>query len=402
MCHRLIRALAAALALGLLVPLGAEAAAPPSQPSKGPGSPLDPTGEVVKRAVGRASSVTFAYHLASEPKEPRTVVVFLHAWGAVNPLVYGGWIEHLARRGHLVLFPSFQTVGRTRPVDAPARAAELIKNALAALASDPQAKPDPSRLIYLGHTAGGPLGMNLAANAKALGLPAPKLVYMAMPGGAAKDEKSRGLQLGDLSAIPPETAIVAIVGDREFQAAERTARRIFREAAQVPANRKLFIRAFSDDHGFPALSATLASPASPKEGYDRAAIKVEPDPPPDPKARRAPQPRWSADMVLTGEQTVLVNQLPRNATDAMDWMAYWRTFDIVAAAALAGTDMETVRAEPGFVEMGRWADGWPVRRLSAEIPKTAEAAAPSAAPQAVSPIQSKQPVLRRQSKRPKR
>lgn len=400
MNHSVLRALAAGVALSASLATGALGAAPPSQPKSGPGSFVDSTGEVVRRAVGRASNTTYVFHMASAPAEPRSVVVLLHAWGAVNPAIYGAWIEQLARGGHLVLFPAFQQLGKTRPMEATETTAVLIKAALAELATDPQAKPDPGKLLYVGHSAGSAIAMNLAASARDLGLPVPKLVYAIMPGGIASDERARGIMLADLSKVDADTTIATIVGDREFQAADRASRRILRETSAVPISRKLFMRAASDDHGFPALSATLASPASPNEGYDSSAIKVQPDPPVDPKLARQNRPRWAPDMVLTGEQTVLVGQLQRGTTDTLDYLAYWKTFDMLAAATLSGGDMAGLRADPAFLDMGRWTDGWPVRRLTAEIPKApAEAStatvnhSASRADQVV--IQSKQPVIRK-------
>lgn len=402
MRSRAVQTLFAALALGAVVSGAAGAATPPAQPKTGPGSLGDPTTEVVKRAVGRTGAATYVYHLAAAPAERRTVVVLLHAWGAVNPVVYGGWIDHLARRGYLVLYPGFQTVGRTRPVEATELAATLVRDALAALADDPQARPDPSRLLYIGHSAGTAIGLNLAATAKDRGLAAPRLIFGVMPGGIASDEKSRGIQLANLADIDPSTLVVTMIGDKEFQAADRASRRILRETANVPASRKLFMRSASDDHGFPALTATLSSPGSAKEAYDSAAIKLAPEPPPDPKAPRTARPKWAADMVLTGEQTVLLNQLQRNGTDTLDYLAYWRTFDMLAAAALGGSDLAALRSDPALTDMGRWTDSWPVRRLSAETPKGSEAATTSAPPVKAAgpaPIQSKQPVTRRRETR---
>lgn len=403
MRRRAVQTLCAILALGAVAWGGAEAASPPGQPKTGPGSLGDPTTEVVKRAIGRTGAATYVYHLAAAPAEPRTVVVLLHAWGAVNPALYGGWIDQLARQGYLVLYPGFQTVGKTRPMDATEQAGTLVRDALAALASDPQARPDPSRLLYIGHSAGSAIGLNLAATAKDRGLASPRLVFAVMPGGIASDEKSRGIQLANLAEIDSSTLIATIVGDKEFQAADRASRRILREAANVPVNRKLFMRSASDDHGFPALTATLSSPGSAKEGYDSTAIKLAPEPPPDPKAPRVARPKWAADMVLTGEQTVLLNQLQRNVTDTLDYLAYWRTFDLLAAAALNGNDLAGLRSDPSFTDMGRWSDSWPVRRLAAETPKAAEAAStsPTIAPVKAAgpaPIQSKQPVVRRRAR----
>jgi hypothetical protein len=67
--------------------------------------------------------------------------------------------------------------------------------------------------------------MYMAGAAAKEGLPVPKLVFAVMPGGIASDEKSRGVQMGDLSKVDPSVSIVTIVGDREFQASDRLSRR---------------------------------------------------------------------------------------------------------------------------------------------------------------------------------
>jgi hypothetical protein len=350
--------------------IGAEvrAATPPKQPESGPGGANYETAQVVKRVVGQASAATYVFHPGADAAQPRPVVVLLHAWGAANPQFYGGWIEHLARKGNLVLFPRFQEVNRTRPADATALASRLVKDALQALVDDPQARPDPQRLSYIGHLAGAAVALNLASDATGDGLPDPKLVFALMPGGIASDPKARGIPLEDLSGIGAETLLIAMSGDRDYLPTDRAGRRILKETTAVPAARKLFMRAGSDDHGFPALSATLASPASPKADYDAAAIKLPPDPPRDPK-QKPPAWRWSADMALTGEQTVLTGQMGTNVTDALDYYAYWKTFDFAQAAASDGKDAAALRRDPKFTEMGSWSDGWPVRRLSADMPK---------------------------------
>src|SRR4051812_20013949 len=150
-----IARLAAYLALGLVLSGPTVfAATPPAQPKSGPGGAENPGAEIVKRVVGTQSAYTYAYYAAGQPEQPRPVVVFLHGWGATNPMIYGGWIDHLARRGYLVLFPAFQEIGRTRPVDATPRAVARVKAALAALGSDPQARPDRSSVAVIGHSAG--------------------------------------------------------------------------------------------------------------------------------------------------------------------------------------------------------------------------------------------------------
>ncbi len=98
---------------------GVGAATPPAQPKEGPGGQAYAAASVVKRAPrpGRRGHARLLRQ-RGRPGRGRPVAVLLHAWGAVNPQAYGSWIEHLARSGYLVLFPRFQEVGRTRPVDA--------------------------------------------------------------------------------------------------------------------------------------------------------------------------------------------------------------------------------------------------------------------------------------------
>lgn len=354
---------------------GAFAATPPAQPGKGPGGADYVATEVVKRAVGRASAATYVFHAAGTPAEPRPVVVFVHGWGATNPQAYGGWINHLARKGYLVLFPRFQEVNRTRPADATTTAVALLKEAFAALANDEQARPDLGKVAFVGHLAGAAIAVNLAAIAKSEGLPTPDLVYALMPGGIASDAKSRGVVLANLADIDPSTMIITVIGDRDAAASDRASKRILREAENVPANKKLFVRALSDDHGFPTLAATLSSPGAANPAFDAAQIKLPPDPPRDSKAPRDRGFRWSADMALTGEQTVLANQLNAAGTDTLDYLAYWKTFDMALEAAFSGKDAQALRDQASFVDMGRWSDGWPVRRLATETPRSEPAAA---------------------------
>jgi hypothetical protein len=229
----------------------------------------------------------------------------------------------------------------------------------------------------VGHSAGAAVAANIAALAKAEGLPVPKLVLALMPGGVATDAKSRGIVLADLGQIDPATLFITMSPDRDHLPADRTGRRLLKEAANVPLERKLFMRALSDGHGYPAFSATLASPGSFNEGYDGAKITVAPDPKGDPKAESLRRQKWSADMVLTGEQTVLVQQLANNATDPLDWFGYWKTIELTAGAAFAGKDGQALRNDPALTDMGRWSDGWPVKRLVAEAPRPESAPAPA-------------------------
>lgn len=387
-----LKALRGPVAAGLFGSLAAitaaQAAAPPVQPAEGPGGIGDRKATVVKRMLGRASSATFAFHASGPaPAAGRPVAVLLHGWGAVNPQSYGAWIDHLARQGWLVLFPRFQDANRTRPADAPAIAEGLVKAALADLAGDSEGKPDLGRVALIGHLAGAPLAMDMAADAKARGLPVPKLIFAVAPGGIASGPKSRGIALTDLSGIDASTLLVTMVGDKDTRAADMAAKRLLREASAVPQERKLFVRALSDDHGFPALTATLAAPAGVDSAFDGGAIK----PPPEPKDAPKPPPfRWSADMALSGEQQTLVSQINIARSDALDYLGFWKTFDLAATTAFSGADATVLKNNPRLADMERWSDGWPVKRLVVETPRPA-----SATPAATPAARTNAPVARR-------
>jgi acetyl esterase/lipase len=378
------RPLAAAAIITLAGLVSAQAAAPPPQPADGPGGVGDRKMTITKRLLGRGTATSFAFYAAgAAPEAGRPVAIILHGWGVVNPQSYGAWIDHLARQGWLVLFPRFQEVNRTRPADAPGVAETLVKAALADLAADGEAKPDLGRVAMIGHLAGAPLAMDLAADAKTHGLPAPKLIFAVTPGGIASGPKSRGIALGDLSAVDPATLIVTMVGDKDTRAADAAAKRLLREASAVPLERKLFVRALSDDHGFPALTATLAAPAGLDTAYDGGAIKPGAEPKDTAKDAAKPPPfRWSADMALTGEQQTLVSQVNLARVDALDYLGFWKTFDLAAAAAFAGSDAAALKNNPRLADMERWSDGWPVKRLAVETPRPAPAVQAGAPPAA--------------------
>ena len=85
-------------------------------------------------------------------------------------------------------------------------------------------------------------------------------------------------------------------------------------------------------------------------------------------------------MALTGEQTTLVAQLQRSQIDTLDYLAFWRTFDLAMDAAFSGKNAQALRNDAKLVDMERWSDGWPVKRLAAEEPRLEPVASSKAEP----------------------
>ena len=69
------------------------------------------------------------------------MVVFNHGWFAVNPGVYGAWIEHLVRSGRIVISPRYQRDWSTPPADFLPNALAAVRDALDVLATVAGARP---------------------------------------------------------------------------------------------------------------------------------------------------------------------------------------------------------------------------------------------------------------------
>jgi acetyl esterase/lipase len=91
--------------------------------------------------------------------EPLPLVIFVHGSGAVDAAAYLAWIEHLVRRGAVVLFPLYQntTLGeggyrQTLQDD--------VRGGLESLERE-RVPVDLSRVAVVGHSLGEPAGTGL-------------------------------------------------------------------------------------------------------------------------------------------------------------------------------------------------------------------------------------------------
>lgn len=263
-----------------------------------------------------------------EPDEPTPdrapVVVFQHGWFAVNPGVYGAWIEHLVQQGRIVIFPRYQNDVATKPIEFLANALEAVRDAFDVLETSPRhVRPDRSRFALIGHSAGGNLSAQMAAVAAENGLPVPKAVIAVLPG----EVKAMPNQ-PSLAKIPATTLLVVAVGEDDLLVGDLRARQIFNEASAIPPARKKYILYRTDLHGTPRLIADHLAPTGFAQALD------------------------TGHGVLAGLQT---NQAEVNA---LDRAGFWRVADITMEAAFLGLtlDQATARGEL-FRHLGYWSDG---------------------------------------------
>lgn len=347
---------AAAFALPLLALAGPARAAPapPRQPPDGPGGArtLYPAADRHDLGSGAEAAAVFTPQgAASAP-----VVVFLHAWGATDPLLYGAWIEHICRRGRIVICPAYQDSLTTPAVRFARNAAAATRDAMARLQAGAfGVRPESEHGAYLGHAMGGALAARLACDAAAAGagLPRPLAVMCVEPAvGPGPDAvpAAARLILGDLSRMPQGTLLVTVTGDRDTQAGDTDARRIWLGSVHVKDEDKAYVVLHSDDRGAPALVADHAAPLAPAPGATLGLL-----------GRHAKGPVWRvADRARDAV----------GALDALDWYGAWKLFDGLTDAAFYGFNRGyALGGGPDQTFMGLWSDGVPVRRLSVLTPE---------------------------------
>ncbi|MBN9061602.1 MAG: alpha/beta hydrolase [Rhizobiales bacterium] len=364
------------------------ATTPPAQPKDGPAGADYPiqTGDVTKEAYGAGARQVFVFRPTRGFDGPRPAVVFGHAVNAFNPLLYGAWIDHLARHGTIVVFPRYQLDARQPRNELIGHAAAGVKLAMEKLGD----AVDPEKVAYVGHAAGGNIVVNLAADPS---LWKPKLVLAVMPGNSWGN-RYQAIKLDVLDQLPPEIVLITMIGDTDTVARDTDARKIIRQSGAVPAARKMLIRLPTDSHGSPSLFATHLSPLAQNESYEMDKIPVvDADAPPPVQLDAKGRPRRAAPAKTTVVPSPQPDQFAGAQVDALDWYGLWKTLDIAMPIAFAGEDATPIKRHPGFTSMGLWSDGWPVKRLSYE-----SAREPHSQPQA----DSQQPATTSTATRPKR
>ena len=89
--------------------LSAQSVTPPSQPSTGPGGKQYVHASVTKNRYGKGGQEYWIFEPASPKPRTAPVIIFLHGWGGMNPLYYGAWLDHLVKRGNIVVYPRYQS-----------------------------------------------------------------------------------------------------------------------------------------------------------------------------------------------------------------------------------------------------------------------------------------------------
>ncbi|HEY8995376.1 MAG TPA: alpha/beta hydrolase fold domain-containing protein [Lacunisphaera sp.] len=337
---------------------------PPVQPVSGPGGSDYPYARIARHSTGEGSDdATVFWPEQPTATGPLPVVVFTHGWGAVKPEHYEAWINHLVRRGAIVIYPRYQETLRVKPETFTKHAVDGVRRAVAWLGEQKSVpQPDPQRWATVGHSAGGVLAANLSIELPKAGLPCPKAVMSVEP-GLTRGPEGPLLPLSDLSQMTANTLLLAVTGEDDELVGDRDARRIYEEAVAVPAAQKDLLQLPSDDHGSPALVATHRAPAAPLPGYE-------------PPQRKEPKGLLRKRIAKKAKERLAERGLDLDAsskepavTDALDYYGTWKLFDALCTAAFENKYREfALGGGAAQLDMGRWSDDTPVKPIVRLLP----------------------------------
>jgi len=357
----------------------AQSATPPPQPSEGPGGSDYVCSRITNSVHGSGDLKYYLYEPAGPKPETAPLIVFTHGWGASNPsLSYGAWINHLVRKGNIVVYPVYQSaISMLNGTRYTSNCVKAVLDAIQVLEDSGHVKPDLDKFATVGHSVGGVLAANIAAVALKSGLPAPRAVMSVEPGNTPMPP------LENMSLIPSDALLITLVGDQDSVVGSKDAQKIFTQTSQIPLENKDYIMLVSDNSGKPALVADHFAPTcwalqtgsiSGIGGLTSSAGSASflsgfGSVPSDSSDTDA-----DADTDGVSASTEAMS-IPANSgfdfgtklgfgSNALDYYGTWKLFDALTDAAFYGKNREYALGNtPEQRYMGNWSDGNPVKEL---------------------------------------
>ncbi|MGA1874092.1 MAG: chlorophyllase/cutinase-like alpha/beta fold protein [bacterium] len=298
----------------------AQSCFPPGQPAKGPGGSDYSYNAIICNLYGSGAQGYYLFEPVVESDEQRPeslpVIVFVHGLLLTNPDIYGGWINHIVRKGNIVIFPIYQTLF-TPYGHFVTNVMASIKAALEELHRDDHIRPDTTKFALVGHSCGGVLVVNVAALAGSAGLPLPDAIMAVAPG------LSSAIGFENLREIDSGTLLLATAGDADFMTRDVDARAIYQGTTNIHPDNKDLVIFRSDYHGFPFLVAGHFAPCG-----------------------------------STSDCGLCIG------IDALDYYGYWKLFEALTDAAFDKINREYALGNTDEQrDMGDWSDGTCVNEL---------------------------------------
>ncbi len=307
----------------------------PGQPEHGPGGADYTHGEVLFSQFADEADGYWLFEPTQPKPDSAHVIVFLHGYGAINPMIYGAWIRHLVRKGNIVIYPRYQNnLFSPRPEAFAGHAAVAIRNALERLQSGEHVAPIIEPLILVGHSYGATIAANLGVNHADLGIPQPRGLLLCAPGTGPL----KGGRLASYEDMPEDIHLLVAVSINDHVVGEELGRLIYETAVNTP--QRNLIRILPDEHGTPPLTSVHNESYALDAAFDAGIHNAS-----------------------------YHRSLSTAKLDAADFYGQWKLLDALADCLRTGENCQAAFGDtPEQRYMGTWSDGKPVRELEVRVP----------------------------------
>lgn len=307
----------------------------PGQPLTGPGGAEYVHGSVAFYDAATEADGYWLFEPADPKPDSAEVVVFLHGYGAYNPMAYGKWIKHLVAKGNIVIFPRYQkNLMWPRPDAFPKNAATGIRRALAELQKDERVKPKTEKIAYIGHSYGGVIASNLGVNWQKFDIPKPASMLLCEPGSGPL----KGARLPDYSGLPDDLQMVVVVGADDYVVGEEFGRHVFYTAQNTPMRNFVIQRRSTDGRRW--VGASHSEPYCYDLDFDTGVRNY------------------------TSKRVLMTSRL-----NEVDFNCYWKFADALMESTRNGCYSEVAFGNtPHQRWLGQWSNGKPIRELEVVLP----------------------------------
>ena len=311
----------------------------PAQPTSGPGGSDYTHALTQMNEYGSAEEQFWIFEPVDPKPDSADVIAFIHGLADVNPQVYGGWINHLVRKGNIVIFPRYQMgdIGESDTAFS-SFAGLAIKAAFDTLTHPNHVIPRLNHFAIAGHSYGGLMTANMGIINDDFGFPAPKCLFVA----EAYNDAANTVRIPNYNIMPADMKMQIVVGQNDAIVGNTFGRFLMDSTINVNTSHKNYIKLKPDNHGSPAIAADHSDPMSKLDAFDSGVTNA-----------------------------LIIGSLFTLATDAADYFCFWKLFDALLSCTFYNQDCEYAFGDtPQQKNMGSWSDGTPLTPLEVEPAST--------------------------------
>lgn len=170
---------------------------------------------VLVEALGNGPDRTYIFSPTDGIGKALPLVIFLHGWQGANPKNFGALIDHLVRRGSVVLYPVYQRGSNDAPQEITTIAKRSLAQTIEWLVHSHPGRVMTDRALYFGFSMGATMAINLAAHAPGNGMPSASMLLLSAPGDAHHVHRGplgRSILATSLDRVPTSVPVVIMSG----------------------------------------------------------------------------------------------------------------------------------------------------------------------------------------------